>query len=340
MRTASRVGIALLALLAACGDDGGIPGEEERKAPEPPPEAMSRETEHGPVKARVQLWPTSPRLGDDIYLRLTVESRPGTEVVAEFEHEALGRFRVIDWDRDGGRKGDGTQLEIQTFTLEAPGSGKYRVPPLRVAFTAPPAGDKAQVLPEELLTEELPIEVAPVDPTRATEALAPARATLKPSRTTDYTYAYMAASGVLAAAAIGAAFVLGRVRRQRELRSQVSAYDLAMASLHYLAKRGAPEGDAVDAWFVELSAIVRRYLEGRYGVRAPELTTEEFLQEARRAANLPASQRELLEQFLERCDRVKFAGYRPDAAESMATLEAARAFVEDTRLRAEPGVAA
>jgi hypothetical protein len=130
------------------------------------------------------------------------------------------------------------------------------------------------------------------------------------------------------------------VRRQRELRSQVSAYDLAMASLQYLAKRGAPEGDDVDAWFVELSAIVRRYLEGRYGVRAPELTTEEFLQEAKRAANLPASQRELLEQFLERCDRVKFAGYRPDAAESMATLEAARAFVEDTRLRAEPDAVA
>jgi hypothetical protein len=30
---------------------------------------------------------------------------------------------------------------------------------------------------------------------------------------------------------------------------------------------------------------------------------------------------------------VKFAGYRPDAAESLATLTAARAFVEDTRHR-------
>ena len=81
--------------------------------------------------------------------------------------------------------------------------------------------------------------------------------------------------------------------------------------------------------------IVRRYLEGRYGVRAPELTTEEFLQEAQRAAALAANHRELLSAFLERCDRVKFAGYRPDSDESMATLKAARAFVEDTRVRAQ-----
>jgi hypothetical protein len=46
-----------------------------------------------------------------------------------------------------------------------------------------------------------------------------------------------------------------------------------------------------------------------------------------------------LTSFLERCDRVKFAGYRPDADESLATLKAARGFVEDTRLREPIAVA-
>jgi hypothetical protein len=41
----------------------------------------------------------------------------------------------------------------------------------------------------------------------------------------------------------------------------------------------------------------------------------------------------MLSAFLESCDRVKFAGYRPDAEESLATLEAARGFIDDTRLR-------
>jgi hypothetical protein len=82
--------------------------------------------------------------------------------------------------------------------------------------------------------------------------------------------------------------------------------------------------------------IVRRYLEDRFALRAPELTTEEFLSEARRAADLTPAHRDQLTSFLEGCDRVKFAGYRPDADESLATLRAARAFVEDTRAVAEP----
>ena len=75
------------------------------------------------------------------------------------------------------------------------------------------------------------------------------------------------------------------------------------------------------------------YLEQRYDIRAPELTTEEFLQVASRAARADGRASHAALAFLERCDRVKFAGYRPDAEESIDTLAAARAFVEDTRLR-------
>ena len=97
--------------------------------------------------------------------------------------------------------------------------------------------------------------------------------------------------------------------------------------------RGAPTTDHADSWFVELSAIVRSYLERRYDIRAPELTSEEFLQVAARSQELTAAHRTQLSQFLERCDRVKFAGYRPESSESIDTLAAARAFIEDTRLR-------
>jgi len=90
---------------------------------------------------------------------------------------------------------------------------------------------------------------------------------------------------------------------------------------------------------VALSAIVRHYLEQRYEIRAPELTSEEFLQVATARPELSADHRGLLCSFLERCDRVKFAGYRPDADESLATLKAARGFVEDTRLREPIAVA-
>jgi len=311
--------VVLVALVAACGG-GHAPAVQKRL--EPTPEALERETEEGPVKATVQLWPPTPTLGDPIYLRLTVEAKPGATAVAPFEHEALGRFHVVGWTHDSTRRDDGTVVELQTYTLEAPGSGKFRVPPLKVQV-----GDK------ELLTEELPVTIAAIDPARAAQELAPAQGRLTPSRTTNYTVVFIIGGVFLVALIIAIVYGILALRRKAVRQARISAYDAAVQRLESLAGRGAPDAGAADAWFVELSAIVRQYLEGRYGVRAPELTTEEFLQEAQRAAGLPGPQRELLVAFLERCDRVKFAGYRPDADESMATLKAARAFVEDTRLR-------
>ncbi len=96
-----------------------------------------------------------------------------------------------------------------------------------------------------------------------------------------------------------------------------------------------PEGEALDAWYVRLSSIVRRYLEDRFALRAPELTTEEFLRVAQRSVQLSAEHKALLTSFLADCDRVKFAGYEPGAEESKSVLEAARRFLLETRELAE-----
>jgi hypothetical protein len=98
-----------------------------------------------------------------------------------------------------------------------------------------------------------------------------------------------------------------------------------------------PGEELVDGWYVELSAIVRRYLENRFNLRAPELTTEEFLREARRSSELTREHRDLLTAFLEGCDRVKFAGYVPGESESLEALASARRFVEETRMTLEAG---
>jgi hypothetical protein len=332
----NRLNLAMLAALlvmtaalvmVACGGGGG--GEPRARRLEPPPEAVVKVTEHGAVKATVALWPAAPRLGDPIHLRLTIEQKPGAPgVTAPFQHEALGRFAVIGWTPGTQRRDDGTMVEEQTYTLEAPGSGKFRIPPLRIVVGS---GDQA----EEVLTEELPLTIAPVDPARAHEPLADARGALPPHRTKNYLPLFIVAGPLLIGLVVLIVILVGAARRRAVRQARVSAYDEAVRRLDALAARGAPDEGAMDSWYVELSSIVRRYLEGRYGVRAPELTTEEFLQEAQRAAALAANHRELLIAFLERCDRVKFAGYRPDSDESMATLKAARAFVEDTRVRAQ-----
>ena len=324
----------VLVALAACGGSSAL--DTSAPANEPPKDAIAKASESGPVKAEVHVWPAKPTLDDSIYLRLDVTAPAGIRVEAPFQEagdDRMGRFRVIGFTKDSEHGADGSEHQIQTYTLEAPTSGKHRVPPLRLQFTD--GRGSASAKPQELLTEEVSLDVAPVKEGAATGELRPAAGPLDPDvGGLPWTWILLAASGAMVIAA-GSVLAFRAYRARRRRARQRSAYDDAIAKLRALEARGAPADADTDAWFVELSAIVRTYLERRYVIRAPELTTEEFLQEAARAKELTGEHRGLLTSFLERCDRVKFAGYRPDAQESIDTLAAARGFVEDTRPRLE-----
>ena len=132
-------------------------------------------------------------------------------------------------------------------------------------------------------------------------------------------------------AAVAAGIAWGTMiwRRHAAERTRATAFERALRRLAVLEERGLPAEETVDAWYVELSDIVRRYIEDRHAVRAPELTTEEFLLEARRSVAFSAAHRDLLSAFLEGCDRVKFARYSPEQDESRNALEVARRFLTE-----------
>lgn len=86
-----------------------------------------------------------------------------------------------------------------------------------------------------------------------------------------------------------------------------------------------------------VSDAVRRYLEDRFGLRAPEQTTEEFLEGLNRRPLLDVRHQGLLSGFLEQCDLVKFAGWRPGSAELGGLEAAAIRFVDETAPSASAG---
>lgn len=89
----------------------------------------------------------------------------------------------------------------------------------------------------------------------------------------------------------------------------------------------------------EVSDAVRHYLEDRFGLRAPERTTEEFLLDLSRRPTLDPRHQGPLAAFLEQCDLVKFAGWRPGAHE-LDGLEAAAIWVVDEASPVGPNSAA
>lgn len=332
--TRRSITLAIALALTACGGSDEATTQEPT-ALEPAKDAIAKTVENGPVKATVKVWPAKPSLGEPIYARLEVEAPAGVSIEAPFQEagdQRLGRFKVVGFVRDTQHPAGGGQLHEQTYTLEAQTSGKHRIPPLRLEMIdARGSGDRAK--PQELLTDEIALDVAPVKAEAVDAALAPAHGPLDPDVGGTNWVLVLGLASLALVLGSGSILAVRALRAKRRIEQQRSAYDEAVGRLRALESSGAPDATRADAWFVELSLIVRSYLEKRYEIRAPELTTEEFLQVATSRPELSADHRLLLSQFLERCDRVKFAGYRPDADESLATLAAARGFVEDTRLQ-------
>jgi hypothetical protein len=110
------------------------------------------------------------------------------------------------------------------------------------------------------------------------------------------------------------------------------AHEIALEELDTLKRKDLVSRGDWKTYYSELSDIVRRYLENRFGLAAPDMTTEEFLVYVRDRSILEASYKSLLREFLTASDLVKFAKYIPDAREGDQAMVTARQFVEQTGL--------
>ena len=88
--------------------------------------------------------------------------------------------------------------------------------------------------------------------------------------------------------------------------------------------------------FSAIRRILRRFLENRYGLHAPEQTTEEFLADLRARDTLDAGRKALLGEFLQHCDLIKFANQTPTNDQIQRTFDTCKRFI----VEAGPGEAA
>jgi hypothetical protein len=133
------------------------------------------------------------------------------------------------------------------------------------------------------------------------------------------------------AAAAAVAFWLWKRRKPATpgaIRVPLTPFEVAARALRQLREENPP----VDEFYTRLSDIVRRYLEGQLGLRAPERTTEEFLYETSRDHALSSEHRDLLAAFLQESDLVKFARFRPGEEDKQRAWAAAERFVRETGL--------
>lgn len=109
------------------------------------------------------------------------------------------------------------------------------------------------------------------------------------------------------------------------------AHVIALQKIRELERQDLPSRGLVKEFFIEISLIIRHYLEDRFLLRAPEMTTEEFLLHLKETDMLNLDQKKALKGFLLACDKVKFAKYEPTDIEIQDVLRGAKQLIEETR---------
>jgi len=311
---------ACVLLVAGCAQPAG----EEQSAPSSETETVRSEVERGPVQLSVEVEPAGPRLSDEPKLTLAIRSAKGVRIEKPPFGEALGEFLIRDFHEPLAESDGEYDVIRQVYTLEPTRAGKLSIAPIAVRFfDERPDGDgKQHTIESEALTVEVNSMLSEEAPTLAD---------LRPAAGPIELHAAGSLLGwwiLLGAAVLAIAGVIVWMFRRRRVQNepQLSPQELAWLELEQIVEQNLAAGDAKE-YYVELTGVVRRYIERSTGVHAPEQTTEEFLRAIAGHGSFADDDKRRLQQFLESADLVKFAGYQPEVRDIEDSFERAKRFI-------------
>lgn len=131
-------------------------------------------------------------------------------------------------------------------------------------------------------------------------------------------------------AVIAFIILLWKWLHDRRLISPKTAYELTLEKLE--KARAMLREDNPMPYAVFISETIRTYLGQRFQAPSTRRTTEEFLRQMENDRATPlAEYRDLLREFLQSCDLVKFARYQPTLTELEQVQQRATTFVTATK---------
>lgn len=278
-----------------------------------------------PVDVRVSLSPAEIPYHKQAVFTVTAVAPEGTEIRMP---DMRGKFGGADVygepERSVQTLDDGRVRTSVRYVLDAVWPGLYRIDPVEVTWE--PGGRAvvgSPVLRVRDLTPDEEIALAEFKPIAL-----PAEP--RPFLDTWLGRAAAIAAPVLTAVALMACFLARRRRKAIEAALPPMPWDIARERLRNLASDVLIGANDPGAYYVELSDILRRYIEDRFRLNAPERTTPEFLAEAASTGFFGNDHQQLLEGVLRHADRVKFALDNPPIEQIQADFREVSRFVDET----------
>lgn len=308
---------------------------------------IARTALRGPVKLAVKTDRSQATIAERFRLTITVEADDGVDVTMPQFGASLGALSIRDFTETSARPIEGGKRRWrQEYEIDCDLSGKYEVKPITVTFVdrrkdtlararrtttaASQPGVTGQVNTDPFELEVTSLLEGQFDPTEFRDVKGPAELPVPPVRWPWWVLGGVAGTVVIVVLVV---MLIRRRRRRGPKVARIPPHEWAMAQLQQLIDDDLLGQELIQPFYYRLNAIVRQYIELRYELMAPEMTTEEFLDTLRTSDRLAAGHKGLLERFLAACDMVKYACYRPGGTEIEEVFAAARDFIDQTTER-------
>jgi len=314
---------ALIIMLAS-----GCRNNEKNKTPEAAPRVET--VSSGPVSLTMIADPPVTHLDRDILLTIRVVCPSNIEVcLPPIENRLKGFTLNGAFTRNAASNDAQTAKTCQNsdreycFRLTPTLSEEYRIAPMAVTWLdrsrTPPSGGWFMTKP---LRFEATSVMEGIPPATIHDIVGPVRI-YPPFKTV--------ALRILAVLGIAGIIWLiwwsgKRIHRAIILR-RMSPKERALYELNELLAQHLVEKHKVKEFYLEITMIVRRYIERAHGVRAPEQTTEEFLADAAKNPDFTGAAVARLRAFLQTADLVKFAALQPEQSIIDQTVATARDYI-------------
>ncbi len=282
-----------------------------------------------PVSVETRLSRRQVAIGEPFLYTVAIKASRETEIAPVPGEKKLGGADVLK-ATSRERRFLGRRTVIYSFELVAYEAGELPIVPVPVKYRPAAAGGDWL----EVRTKEEKISVGSL-----LQGVAADKASLRDIKSPLGLRSARRVWWYLAAALLFGSLAAWFFRRRQEAQPPVPApprpaQEIAYEQLEALRRKDLIRQGMVAKYYIELSDIVRRYLENRFALRAPEMTTQEFLFHARQAAALKGDHQALVRDFLECCDLVKFAKYVPAADVAEEVFLSARKLVDETKAEA------
>lgn len=317
--------LALVAALSGCNEKPAKSGSDNT-----PFAGIERIAEKGPVKMTVQFSPKEPRLSDLIDMDVIIEAQQDVEIKPPDFGQGVGDFLVRDYSERSTETPVDKSKRMRRFhyQLEPAHAGKHLIRSVSMEFIDKRKDSESKGEPVLLETDPLEINVTSElgDKTPSLTDLAPMLPP-KPLPPKPIWVWLGIATGI--ALAIAAAILLRKKMQKAAVAVEVkrTPEEIAHAALKALLAENLPSKGLHKEFYVRLTGIVRVYIEGTTGLRAPEQTTEEFLRDMRSKNVFPAERSVQLANFLEAADMVKYAAMQPGERQLEESIARAQEFV-------------